>query len=101
MLNIIYNPYYISKTYRNLYFIFVLKPDKPEEYYKFHEGIVNAIIKNGGSISHHHGVGKLLSPWMDAHLGKEQMDVLRALKRHFDPNNIMNPGGQLALDMLE
>ncbi|HUT55710.1 MAG TPA: FAD-binding oxidoreductase [bacterium] len=82
----------------NLYFIFILKPDSMEEYFKFYAGIVNKIIENGGSISHHHGVGKLLAPWMEQHLGKEQMEVLRALKRHFDPNNIMNPGGQLALD---
>ena len=34
---------------------------------------------------------------MEKHLEKEQMEVLRALKRHFDPNNIMNPGGQLGL----
>jgi len=27
------------------------------------------------------------------------MNVLRAIKDHFDPNNIMNPGGQLALDL--
>ena len=85
----------------NLYFIFMLKPDSLEEYFKFHEGIINKIVKNGGSLSHHHGIGKLLAPWMDAHLGKNQMEVLRALKRHFDPNNIMNPGGQLALDLPE
>ena len=27
------------------------------------------------------------------------MDVIRALKKHFDPQNIMNPGGTLGLDM--
>jgi len=27
------------------------------------------------------------------------MDVIRALKQHFDPYNIMNPGGTLGLDM--
>jgi alkyldihydroxyacetonephosphate synthase len=27
------------------------------------------------------------------------MDVLRALKRHFDPNNVLNPGVQLGLDV--
>jgi alkyldihydroxyacetonephosphate synthase len=31
-------------------------------------------------------------------LGAEQMAVLRALKKHFDPRNIMNPGGQMGLD---
>ncbi|WP_413907563.1 FAD-linked oxidase C-terminal domain-containing protein [Desulfobacula sp.] len=29
---------------------------------------------------------------MEKHLGKEQMDVLRSIKKHFDPNWIMNPG---------
>jgi alkyldihydroxyacetonephosphate synthase len=27
------------------------------------------------------------------------MDVIRCLKQHFDPHNIMNPGGTLGLDM--
>ncbi|MBU1880382.1 MAG: FAD-binding oxidoreductase, partial [Chloroflexi bacterium] len=75
----------------NLYFIFLLKPSSLEEYFEFHRGIVDKIVANGGSPSHHHGVGKMLAPWMEAHLGKEQLEALRALKRHFDPNNIMNP----------
>ena len=37
----------------------------------------------------------MFAPWMETYLGKEQMEVLRALKRHFDPNNIMNPGRDL------
>jgi alkyldihydroxyacetonephosphate synthase len=41
----------------------------------------------------------MIAPWIENHLGKEQMDVLRALKRHFDPHGIMNPGGQLGLDL--
>jgi alkyldihydroxyacetonephosphate synthase len=40
----------------------------------------------------------MIGPWMENHLGKEQMALLRTLKKHFDPNNIMNPGGQLGLD---
>jgi alkyldihydroxyacetonephosphate synthase len=43
-------------------------------------------------------VGRMIGPFMEQHLGKEQLDVLKALKKHFDPNNIMNPGGQLGLD---
>jgi len=82
----------------NLYFIFILKMIELKEYQKFHRGIIDSILKNGGSISHHHGVGKLFSPFMERHLGKEQMAVLRALKQHFDPNGIMNPGGHLGLD---
>ena len=40
----------------------------------------------------------MIAPWMEAHLGKNQLEILKVLKRHFDPNNIMNPGGQLGLD---
>mgnify|MGYP006285537383 CR=1 FL=1 len=83
----------------NLYFIYIMKEDDIDAYVKFQEGILDAIEKSGGSLSHHHGVGRMIAPWMERHLGKEQMDVLRAIKDHFDPNNIMNPGGQLALDL--
>jgi alkyldihydroxyacetonephosphate synthase len=82
----------------NLYFIFIARMNDPEEFRKFQRGIIDSIQKNGGSLSHHHGVGRMIGPWMEAHLGKEQMDVLRALKKHFDPQGIMNPGGQLGLD---
>jgi alkyldihydroxyacetonephosphate synthase len=81
----------------NLYFIFFARMDV-DEYVTFQSGIIEQIHKFGGSLSHHHGVGRLLAPWMETHLGKEQMMVLRTLKQHFDPHNILNPGGQLGLD---
>ncbi|MCU0846365.1 MAG: FAD-binding oxidoreductase [Spirochaetes bacterium] len=83
----------------NLYFIFIFKTDSIKEYRKFQRGVIAAISKNGGSLSHHHGVGKMIAPFLEDHIGSAQMDVLRALKRHFDPKNIMNPGGQLGLDL--
>lgn len=83
----------------NLYFIYILKTDDIQEYIQFQDGIIDEIAKNGGSLSHHHGVGRMLAPWMEEHIGREQMAVLRALKKHFDPNKIMNPGGQLGLDL--
>jgi alkyldihydroxyacetonephosphate synthase len=85
----------------NLYFIFMMKPKDHEEFYRFRSDVVSKIVEHGGSISHHHGIGRLFAPWMDRHLGREQLDVLRALKRHFDPNDIMNPGGTLGLAPLE
>lgn len=81
----------------NLYFIFIARMDL-EEYVTFQRGVIDRIVACGGTLSHHHGVGRLLAPWMEGHLGAEQMAVLRALKRHFDPHGIMNPGGQLGLD---
>jgi alkyldihydroxyacetonephosphate synthase len=81
----------------NLYFIFVARMNV-DEYVTFRNRIIDRIQNLGGSLSHHHGVGRLLAPWMEKHLGREQMAVLRAVKHHFDPHNIMNPGGQLGLD---
>lgn len=84
----------------NLYFIFIAKIKDLKEYKEFQNGIIDSIYKHGGSLSHHHGVGKMIAPWMEHHLGRVQMDILRALKKHFDPKNIMNPGGQLGLDLV-
>lgn len=77
----------------NLYFIFITKMQDIDEFRSFQHGIIEKIEENFGSLSHHHGVGRMMVPWMEKHLGKKQMDVLRAIKKHFDPHNIMNPGG--------
>jgi alkyldihydroxyacetonephosphate synthase len=94
---------HISHVYEsgaNLYFTFLSPMEKGNEkndFISFHKGLVDTIQVNGGSLSHHHGVGRVLAPWMEGHLGKPSMSVLGAIKKHFDPNNIMNPGGTLGL----
>ncbi len=82
----------------NLYFIFCADFKTREEYKEFQRGVINAICESGGSLSHHHGVGKMIGPWMERYHGSERMDIIRMLKEHFDPNHIMNPGGQMGLD---
>jgi alkyldihydroxyacetonephosphate synthase len=77
----------------NLYFIFITKMETMDEFRAFQQGIIESIEANKGSLSHHHGIGRMMAPWMEKHLGKEQMDILRSIKKHFDPNGIMNPGG--------
>ena len=83
----------------NLYFIFIGKMATIKEYLDLQYGILSAIQNSGAAISHHHGVGKQTAPWLEGQIGTPQMDVIRALKQHFDPYNIMNPGGTLGLDM--
>ncbi|OYT15734.1 MAG: alkylglycerone-phosphate synthase [Bacteroidetes bacterium 4572_77] len=94
---------HISHVYENganLYFTF-LSPAKKgkdmEDYIAYHKGLINTIIKNKGSLSHHHGVGKILAPWMRQQLGEESMQLMQAIKQHLDPNGIMNPGNNLGL----
>ncbi|SSW62778.1 FAD-binding oxidoreductase [Achromobacter agilis] len=49
------------------------------------------LIKYNAALSHHHGVGLLRAPYMEASLGSG-FQVLRAIKRTLDPQNILNPG---------
>lgn len=83
----------------NLYFIFIAKINEIEEYLDYQYGILDNIQKSGAAMSHHHGIGKMTAPWLEDQIGRNQLEVYRTLKRHFDPNNIMNPGGTLALDI--
>ncbi len=83
----------------NLYFIFISKINTIKEYLDLQYGILDVFQRSGAAISHHHGVGKQTAPWLEGQIGTAQMDVIRALKAHFDPRNIMNPGGTLGLDM--
>ncbi len=76
----------------NLYFIFITRAKGLGEFRSYQQSIIDAIEKSGGSLSHHHGVGRMMAPWMERHLGLAQMDILRALKAHLDPRGIMNPG---------
>jgi alkyldihydroxyacetonephosphate synthase len=85
----------------NLYFIFIARMDQIKEYVEFQAGILDAIRKHGATMSHHHGIGKMTAPWLEEQIGTNQLAVLRSLKHHFDPHNIMNPGGTLALDLPE
>jgi alkyldihydroxyacetonephosphate synthase len=52
----------------------------------------DAIVANGGTVSHHHGVGEDHLPWMQREKGALGVEILRAIKRTLDPKGIMNPG---------
>ena len=83
----------------NLYFIFIARMEAIPEYLAFQSGILDVIRAQGAALSHHHGIGRMTAPWLEGQLGTVQMDLLRAIKRHLDPTNIMNPGGTLGLDL--
>lgn len=83
----------------NLYFIFTAKIDDIDEYLAYQRGILDSIQKYGAAMSHHHGIGKSFAPWLEGDIGPESIALFRAIKRHLDPNGIMNPGGTIALDL--
>jgi alkyldihydroxyacetonephosphate synthase len=53
---------------------------------------MDAIVAHGGTITHHHAVGRDHVPWMAAEIGEVGVEALRAVKERLDPAGIMNPG---------
>lgn len=54
-------------------------------------GALTAATAAGGTLSHHHGVGRSKAPRLGPELGLG-VDVVHALRGAFDPAGIMNPG---------
>jgi len=48
--------------------------------------------ERGGVISGEHGIGLVKKPFLSLVLGEKEIDLMRSLKRAFDPAGIMNPG---------
>jgi alkyldihydroxyacetonephosphate synthase len=89
---------HISHSYADgasLYFTFVFARDRAREVEQWRilkEAASRAISENGGTISHHHGVGEDHARWLTPEKGALGIEALRALKERLDPDGIMNPG---------
>jgi len=85
------------QTGTNMYFVYDYRIDcSPEEEIEKYHIPLNAIIveealRHGGSMVHHHGIGKYRTPWTEQEHGSAY-PILAALKTAFDPNGIMNKG---------
>ncbi|MFG3439407.1 FAD-binding oxidoreductase [Nonomuraea sp. NPDC047897] len=67
------------------------RPRRREWYRAAWDAANEVLIRHGAAISHHHGVGLLRSPYVEAALGSG-FGTLVAVKRALDPAGIMNPG---------
>ena len=54
--------------------------------------VSDAVIDSGGTITHHHAVGRDHRPWYDRQRPDPFADALRAAKRELDPKSVLNPG---------
>lgn len=85
------------QTGTNLYFVYDYAIDcEPAEEIDLYHRPLNAIVveealRVGGSMVHHHGVGKYRTAWIEAEHGSSYA-LLRGLKETFDPSGVMNPG---------
>jgi alkyldihydroxyacetonephosphate synthase len=79
----------------SLYFTFISRRRQGAELEQWAEVkriASEAIVATGGTITHHHAVGRDHAPYMQAEVGRSGLDVLRAVKEQLDPAGIMNPG---------
>ena len=52
-----------------------------------------ALVKSlGGTISGEHGIGLIQKEYMDIVFDNTQLELMRGIKKTFDPNNILNSG---------
>jgi len=79
----------------NLYITFAVKPaqaaDTEAAYLGAWGTVMETTLAHGGTIAHHHGIGRLRTPWLARELGSAY-PVLAAVKKALDPDGIMNPG---------
>jgi alkyldihydroxyacetonephosphate synthase len=83
-------------------------PDGPAPYYSFSgqatpggeqeqwqtikDAAAAAVVEAGGTITHHHAVGRMHRDGWQRQMPPLHVDALRAVKRTFDPNGVLNPG---------
>ena len=54
--------------------------------------VFEIVKKYGGSVSAEHGVGMTKKPYLNFTRSEGEIEIMRAVKRAFDPKGIMNPG---------
>jgi alkyldihydroxyacetonephosphate synthase len=85
-------------TGTNIYFTFAARPDAPggleDLYFRIWDAAMEATLASGGTISHHHGIGRVRREWLPKELGSAY-PLLSRIRNALDPLGIMNPGALL------
>lgn len=63
-----------------------------EQWQRAKQAATAAIVDAGGTITHHHAVGRAHLPWLVDEIGGLGMQILAATKSAVDPNHVLNPG---------
>ena len=89
-----YLSYRVTQTYHTgvcIYFTMGMSGkglDKPEEiYHQIEHALRQVILDNGGSLSHHHGIGKIRHTFLPQIQTESTIDVIRQTKKAMDARN--------------
>ena len=101
-----YLAYRVTQTYHTgvcIYFTMAFSAkgqEHPLEMYHEVEGALRQVIlDNGGSLSHHHGIGKIRRPFLKQIQSANSIEVMRQTKKAIDPNNIFSVGNGVFGDL--
>jgi alkyldihydroxyacetonephosphate synthase len=86
---------HLYPTGASLYFTFFARQDRSDaigQWQRAKGAASDAIVGAGGTITHHHAIGRDHVPWLVREVGDTGVSALRALKAELDPAGIMNPG---------
>ncbi|NPV28184.1 MAG: FAD-binding protein [Firmicutes bacterium] len=67
-------------------------PEEMERVEKAIGELFQAAVELGGTLSGEHGIGTMKAPYLKLETGEAGYEVMRAIKKALDPNNILNPG---------
>ena len=82
----------------NLHTTFLLAPENEQDLaltVQLSEGLFELALRLGGTISGEHGVGFVKRNWLERQLGPRAFELHSAVKRAFDPQNLLNPGKKI------
>jgi len=79
----------------NLHPTFLTDERNTDEMARVHEALEEIVTKTlalGGTITGEHGVGLAKKAWLRRQVGENSHDLMREIKRAWDPRNLLNPG---------
>ncbi len=68
------------------------KPGEEDRAHAAVKEIFQATLDLGGTLSGEHGIGITKAPYLAMELGDLGVEVMKRIKKSFDPNNVLNPG---------
>jgi glycolate oxidase len=68
------------------------KPGEEDRAHAAVKEIFKATLDLGGTLSGEHGIGITKAPYLAMELGDMGVEVMKRIKKSFDPNNVLNPG---------
>jgi len=79
----------------NIHVNFVVNRESPDEVARARQCVAETFqlsVELGGTISGEHGIGYVKAPYLDYAIDKPTLEIMKAIKKLFDPNGILNPG---------